>query len=222
MNLHKKVIIWDLDNTLYDITPEFADMLDEAMAKALVEDLGIKMDLEEAKTKVKESYLKYRDGGHVFYEKYNINPIDLFFAYHERTPVEKIIPYNGLLEKLKRLPFEQYIFTYSSNATAKRILKQIGLDEFFEGRLYTVEDYNFSKKNDNAEVYQKLCQDIGVKPEDCIFVDDSYSNLEYAKKAGMTTVRIYYNQNSAKDNPYIDHAFKGINSMLDEVIEKLS
>ena len=31
---NKKVIIWDLDNTLYRITPEFADKLDEAMAQA--------------------------------------------------------------------------------------------------------------------------------------------------------------------------------------------
>ena len=31
----KKAIIWDLDNTLYRITPEIADMLDEKMAEAL-------------------------------------------------------------------------------------------------------------------------------------------------------------------------------------------
>ena len=34
----KKVIIWDLDNTLYRITPEIADTLDETMAEALVEE----------------------------------------------------------------------------------------------------------------------------------------------------------------------------------------
>ena len=30
----KKAVIWDLDNTLYRITPEFADKLDEVMEKA--------------------------------------------------------------------------------------------------------------------------------------------------------------------------------------------
>ena len=45
----KKVIIWDLDNTLYFETEEFKDMLDEATAVALVEDLGLKMDIETAK-----------------------------------------------------------------------------------------------------------------------------------------------------------------------------
>ena len=62
----KKAIIWDLDNTLYRITPEFADMLDEAMAKALVLDLGVNLSVPECKDLVKESYRVYRDGGEYF------------------------------------------------------------------------------------------------------------------------------------------------------------
>ena len=58
----KKNIIWDLDNTLYRITPEFADILDEATAIAAIEDLGVPLDFETAKAKVKESYRIYRDG----------------------------------------------------------------------------------------------------------------------------------------------------------------
>ena len=42
---NKKVIVWDLDNTLYFETEEFKDMLDEATAVALVDDLGLDMDL---------------------------------------------------------------------------------------------------------------------------------------------------------------------------------
>ena len=68
----KKVIIWDLDNTLYRETPEFADTLDEAMAKALVEDLGVPMSLSECKARVKESYRLYRDGGELFYKDFHI------------------------------------------------------------------------------------------------------------------------------------------------------
>ena len=37
VTLADKTIIWDLDNTLYRITPEFADMLDEATASLDVE-----------------------------------------------------------------------------------------------------------------------------------------------------------------------------------------
>ncbi|MBO4285417.1 MAG: hypothetical protein J5895_04215 [Alphaproteobacteria bacterium] len=59
---------------------------------------------------------------------------------------------------------------------------------------------------------------MGHNPNECIFVDDSYSNLEYAKQAGMTTVRIYYQNNSASDKPYIDTAFKGVQECIDALI----
>ena len=78
----KKVIIWDLDNTLYRETPEFADMLDEVMAKALVEDLGVPMSLADCKARVKESYRLHRDGGELFYRDFHISQKELIKVEH--------------------------------------------------------------------------------------------------------------------------------------------
>ena len=217
----KKNIIWDLDNTLYRITPEFADILDEATAIAAIEDLGVPLDFETAKAKVKESYRIYRDGGEIFVKEYGIDPRDIFLAYHKRKPVEPIVPYDNLLEKLEALPCEQYIFSTSTREICEKILKHIGLYDFFKGRFYSVEDFDSYKKNESSEVYKQLCRRIKVDPKDCIFVDDSYSNLEFAKELGMTTVRIFYNENSAKDKTYIDAAYKGINSFLDEYLRQV-
>ncbi len=206
----KKAVIWDLDNTLYRITPEFADRLDLAMAEALVKDLGVKMSVADCKALVKESYKIYRDGGEVFYRDYGISPKDLFEHYFNRKPVHLIEPYEGLAEKLKKIPFEQFVFTASNRFASEKILKQIGLYEMFKDRFYSVEDFGVYKKNESAEVYRLYCEKIGYNPHDCIFVDDSYSNLEFAKETGMLTVRIYYKDNSAKDKTYIDAAYKGI------------
>ena len=215
----KNVLIYDLDDTLYNKTQEFADLLDSAMATALIEDLGLKMNFEEAKSLVTESFRIYRDGGEIFFQKYGINPRDLFIAYHRRKPIEKIVPYENLIEKIKKVPAEQYIFTASDKYASEKILKHLGIWEFFKDRYYSVEDFGVYKKNESSDVYLKYCQKIGVKPQDCVFVDDSYSNLEFAKEAGMTTVRIYYRNNSAKDKTYIDYAFRGIMSFLDFVLE---
>lgn len=206
----KKAVIWDLDNTLYRITPEFADRLDLAMAEALVEDLGVKMSVPECKAMVKESYKIYRDGGEVFYRDYGISPKDLFEHYFNRKPVHLIEPYDGLADKLKKIPFEQFVFTASNRYASEKILKQIGLYDMFKDRFYSVEDFGVYKKNESADVYRMYCEKIGYNPHDCIFVDDSYSNLEFAKETGMLTVRIYYKDNSAKDKTYIDAAYKGI------------
>lgn len=219
MFCNKKNVIWDLDNTLYRITPDFADTLDTVMAEALVADLGVKLPLEDCKSLVKSSYKQYRDGGEVFYRHYKIAPEDLLRAYHQRIPVEMIVPYEGLADKLKKVPFEQYVFTASNREGSAKILKHIGLWEMFKDRFYSVEDFGVTKKNEDAEVYRRYCEKIGQNPADCIFVDDSYSNLEFAKEIGMTTVRIFYQNNSAKDKPYIDAAYKGVEACIEALID---
>lgn len=218
MVLGKKVVIWDLDDTLYNKTDELADLLDTTMAKALIEDLGVPLDFETAKSKVTESFRIYRDGGEIFFREYGVNPRDLFFAYHKIKPVEAIVPYDNLLEKIEKVPAEQYIFTASDRYASEKILKRLGIYEFFKDRYYSVEDFGVYKKNEDSAVYMKFCEKIGVNPKDCVFVDDSYSNLEFAKEAGMTTVRIYYKNNSAKDKTFIDYAYKGLLNFLDDII----
>lgn len=219
MVLGKDIVIYDLDDTLYNKTEEFANILDTVMAEALVYDLGLDMDIAKAKELVTESYKIYRDGGEIFYKEYGIKPQDLFIAYHKRKPVEKIVPYDNLLAKIEKVPAEQYVFTASDRYASEKILKHLGLYEFFKDRYYSVEDFGVYKKNEDAQVYKDFCKKINVNPEDCVFVDDSYSNLEFAKEAGMTTVRIYYKNNSAKDKTYIDYAYKGIESFLEAVLK---
>jgi len=219
--LGKDIVIYDLDDTLYNKTAEFASILDTTMAEALVYDLGLNMDVEKAKELVTESYKIYRDGGEIFYRDYGINPRDLFIAYHRRKPVEKIVPYQNLIEKIEKVPAEQYVFTASDRYASEKILKHLGLFDFFKNRYYSVEDFGVFKKNEDSKVYKEFCHKIGVDPKDCLFVDDSYSNLEFAKEAGMTTVRIYYKDNSSsKDKSYIDYAYKGIESFLEDILRK--
>ena len=216
----KKAIIWDLDNTLYRLTPEYADILDGVMAKVLVEEFGIDMTYDQAKSLVKESFKKYRDGGVLFYKEYGIDEIDFYHAYHNSVPVDYIEPYEGLPEKLQNLNIPQYIFTNSTRKLAEKILHKIGLYDLLKDRIYSVEDFDNLKKNETPNVYYWLCEKIGIDAKDCIFVDDSYSNLKYPKQIGMTTVRLYYNNNSSKDLPYIDAAYNGIDNFIDAFVEE--
>ncbi|MCM1322704.1 MAG: HAD family hydrolase [Acetobacter sp.] len=210
-------IIWDLDNTLYFETDEYKNKLNEATAKAAIAEFNIPLDFVTATEKVKESYATYRDGLEIFSREYGIAHKDLYISYHNYKSelVPTIKPYEGLLERLQTLNCPQYIFSTSSRDICEKILKHIGLYDFFKDRFYSVEDFNMYKKNESSEVYQKLCEKIGVNPKTCIFVDDSYSNLDFAKQIGMTTVRIFYKNNSAKDMEFIDSAYKGIYECID-------
>lgn len=212
----RKTIIWDLDNTLYFETDEYKNKLNEATAKAAINEFGIPLDFKTATDKVKESYSTYRDGLEIFAREYGIPHKDLYVSYHNYKSelVKTISPYEGLLEELKTINCPQYIFSTSSRDICEKILTHIGLYDFFKQRFYSVEDFAVYKKNESSEVYQKLCEKINTPPQDCIFVDDSYSNLKFAKQISMTTVRIYYKNNSAKDMDFIDSAYKGIHNCI--------
>lgn len=212
----QKTIIWDLDNTLYFETEEYKNKLNEVTAKAAIEKFNVPLDFATATDKVKESYEVYRDGLEIFAREYKIPHKDLYVSYHNYKSdlIDMIQPYPNLASELASIGCPQYVFSTSSRDICEKILKHIGLYEFFKGRFYSVEDFNVYKKNESSEVYQKLCETIGEKPENCIFVDDSYSNLHYAKEIGMTTVRIYYRNNSAKGMKFIDSAYKGINECV--------
>ena len=212
----RKTIIWDLDNTLYFETEEYKNKLNEATAAAAIKEFNVPLDFKEATEKVKESYATYRDGLEIFSREYGIPHKDLYVSYHNYKSelVKTIAPYEGLLENLKSLQCPQYVFSTSSKDICEKILKHIGLYDFFAGRFYSVEDFDVYKKNESPDVYARLCQTIGVNPQECIFVDDSYSNLDFAKQCSMTTIRIYYGNNSAKDMPFIDSAYKGIEECI--------
>lgn len=218
----KKVIVWDLDNTLYRETPEFHDLMDTITAQAAIEDLHLPLDFATAKSMVTESYRTYRDGGELFVRKYGVSPKDLFDAYHKRKEqnLNPIIPYPNFLDELKRLKCPQYIFSTSSHSACEAILKHIGLYDFFVGRFYSVEEFGAYKKNDSAEVYLKFCEAAKIKPQECLFIDDSYSNLEFAKKAGMQTIRLCHGKENDKCVEYIDFAVDNIYDCI-ELLHKI-
>lgn len=211
-----KTIIWDLDNTLYFESDEYKNKLNEATALAAIEEFNIPLDFATATNKVKESYSTYRDGLEAFAREYNIPHKDLYISYHKYKSnlVPMIKPYPNLLDELKSINCPQYVFSTSSRDICEKILKHIGLFDFFADRFYSVEDFEVYKKNESSDVYKRLCETINQNPQNCIFVDDSYSNLHFAKEIGMTTVRIYYKNNSAKDMTFIDSAYKGIDECI--------
>ncbi len=215
--MKKQVIVWDLDNTLYRETPDFHDLMDTITAEAAIEDLHLPLDMATAKAMVTESYRTYRDGGEIFVRKYGVSPKEIFDAYHKRKEQNllPIVPYKGLLERLKDLHCPQYIFSTSSHDACEAILHHLGLFEFFNGRFYSVEDFAAYKKNESADVYFKFCKKIDIAPKDCLFVDDSYSNLECAKKSGMKTIRICHGKPNDQATEYIDYAVDNINECLD-------
>ncbi len=51
----------------------------------------------------------------------------------------------------------------------------------------------------NPAIYQMACETLGVRPEDCAFIDDLGINLKPAKSMGMRTIKVINEAQAIKD-----------------------
>jgi beta-phosphoglucomutase len=75
----------------------------------------------------------------------------------------------------------------SSSKNTKFILKQIGLDNYFD---FVSDGNNITRSKPDPEVFLKVIEYLKVQPEDCLVVEDAKSGLEAAISANMDCAAI--------------------------------
>ncbi len=123
---------------------------------------------EEEKTKLAET----KNG---FYKEYikSLTPNDIL----EGVMVN--------LEELKKNGIKVAIGSSSKNTPI--ILKQIGLDGYFDA---VSDGNNISKSKPDPEVFLKAADMLGVAYADCMIVEDADAGIEAGKRAGMKTLAV--------------------------------
>ena len=90
----------------------------------------------------------------------------------------------GLKDKYKL-----YIFTSGTIQNAPEIKGR--LDEVFYG-IYSSENIGFSKKDPKA--YEYIAQELRIRPQEILFVDNREENLEVAKSVGYCVLQYQTNE----------------------------
>ena len=75
----------------------------------------------------------------------------------------------------------------SSSKNTPIILKQIGLDNYFDA---VSDGNNITKSKPDPEVFLKAADMLGVAYEDCMIVEDADAGIEAGKAAGMKTLAV--------------------------------
>jgi len=70
------------------------------------------------------------------------------------------------------------------------------LDLVFE-KIYSKSEVGIEKAD--SEAYKFIAKDLGKKPEEILFVDDTGKNVEAAKKAGLQTIQFESNDKLIKE-----------------------
>lgn len=193
-------LIFDVDDTLYDVGTGFSEHRSGPNVHQYMVDRLKLPSLEEAKALREEYFVKYHSTAKALTEAQKdgrlpadaptFDTADLANYWAENLDYSLLgPPKTKLYEKLKECPLTLVAFSNGPRAYVKRVLKELGLfDLFGEERLYAVDDVLPHCKPE-AAAFERIFQNIGSPaPESCVMFEDSMKNIRQAKKLGMNTV----------------------------------
>lgn len=103
----------------------------------------------------------------------------------ELTPGDILPGAMETLEKLKGNGIKIAIGSSSKNTPI--ILKQIGLDSYFDA---VSDGNNITHSKPDPEVFLKAAEMLKIAPVDCMIVEDADAGIEAGKRAGMRTLSV--------------------------------
>jgi putative hydrolase of the HAD superfamily len=181
-----RTILFDLDDTLY---PRHLGIMDEIRA-LILQYLETRLSLprDEADARRGEYLEAYGTTMRGMQVNHDIDP-DEFLEYVHDIPLDEYLKPNPRLDAmLTSLPHEKVVFTNASREHATRVLDLLAIRHHF-GRIVDVRDLDYESKPQPV-AYRRVCELLGVLPEECLLVEDNLRNLVAARQLGMVTVLV--------------------------------
>jgi putative hydrolase of the HAD superfamily len=182
-----RVILFDLDNTLYPSDCGLLDRVDERINDYIADRLGITLEESWA---LRQRYVKeYGTTLRGLRSEHDLD-IEEFLAYaHDHVPMEEHLSVDEeLLAVLAAIEVPKVVFTNAPRSWARRALQAMGLAEQF----HHVCDLEFMEYHAKPapEAFRRVLEHLGRRAEECLLLEDTPRNLVAAKELGMTTVLV--------------------------------
>ena len=108
----------------------------------------------------------------------------------EEIKKDKLEPTKGVekfLKALKEKNIKMGIGTAAMEFKAYAILEELGFKNFFE---VLVSAERVKKGKPNPETYLKVAEELNLKPEECVVIEDAPNGIEAAKNGGIKCIAI--------------------------------
>jgi beta-phosphoglucomutase len=185
-----KAVIFDLDGVIC-----FTDQYHFKAWKALADEEGIYFD-ENINNRLRgvsrmdslEIILEKADRTYSQEEKEQMaqKKNDLYVSLlAQMSPADLSDEVKGTLDELRSRGYRLAIGSSSKNT--KRILKQIGLGDYFDA---ISDGTNITNSKPDPEVFLKAAEMLGEQPADCLVVEDALAGIEAAYRGGFQSAGI--------------------------------
>ena len=179
------VYLFDVDGTLVDSACDICGAIQEVLNA-------------HSRNDVSDAFLRRYIGRHLV-DLFQ----DLFPAYTPEQIEEMIVHYRriypardhtmtrcyaGVAEMLRALPGKKSTATTKGTPTTRYVLEKFGLLPYFD---HVQGTDGFPAKPSPDVIFASL-NIFGTKPEDCLFVGDSATDMEAGRRAGVKTCAVLY------------------------------
>jgi 2-haloacid dehalogenase len=186
MTSHIKAIIFDFGNVLLEWNPRYVYQRyfpndPEAIERFLKEVNFVDWNLQQDKGR------PFAEGVAILSEKFP-HYAQLIQAYHQNWTDSIGAAYDGTIEILKQLKQAGYPLYGLSNWSAETFPFAREKYDFFD----LLDDFVLSGEvghvKPDPEIFHIILKKIGKPAEECLFIDDSLTNINQAQKMGFATI----------------------------------
>ncbi len=182
-----RVWLFDLDNTLHDASSYVFPHINRSMREYIEKHLGV--DEVEA-TRIRQDYwARYGATLLGLVRHHGTDPDHFLWHTHQFENLPRLVVHDRALRgMLRRLPGRKIVFSNAPRHYTEAVLDILGVRRLFDA-VWSIERLRFQPKP-LPEAFRRLLHGERIRPQQCVFVEDTAANLKTAKRLGMKTVLI--------------------------------
>ena len=196
-----KLIMIDVDGTLVDSVPDLAYCIDEMMQKLGLQKWGetkVRYWVGNGVPKLVERALTGELEGRPIKEVFDI-AYPIFLDLYEDNSAERSYLYDGVREGLDYLKSQRYqlgCVTNKSEQFTHPLLKALGVFNDFK---IIISGDTLAKRKPDPMPLLYSAEHFNLKPEECLMLGDSVSDVKAARAAGFDIICMSYGYNHGND-----------------------
>ena len=196
-----KLIMIDVDGTLVDSVPDLAYCIDEMMQKLGLQKWGetkVRHWVGNGIPKLVERALSGELEARPIKEVFDI-AYPIFLDLYEDNTAERSYLYDGVREGLDYLKSQGYqlgCVTNKSEQFTRPLLKVLGIINDFK---IIISGDTLAKRKPDPMPLLYCAEHFNLKPEECLMLGDSVSDVKAARAAGFDIICMSYGYNHGND-----------------------